>query len=89
MVETTSELLAFTPARYRSLVRTFLSKLEDNQDFVEKVSYYLASKVGDHNLAQEFTELSPDIRVEACVENIVIGLTSGSLEAKEIKKLIK
>ncbi len=85
----TSELLAITPARYHSLVRKFLSKFETDPEFIQKVSYYLASKIGDRKLAEEFTQLSPETKIEACIENIIIGLISGALQEKEVKKLIK
>jgi len=84
-----SKLIAVAPVRYRSLARALLIKLQSDSAFVDEVAHYLASKITDQDLAEEFAKLSEDTKIDACIENMVIGLTSGSLDEKEIKQMIK
>jgi len=83
-----SDLLEITPIRYQKLIKNFLFEMEKQPEFVEKISYYLANKIDDPELAKEIIKMSPETKIDACLENVVIGLISGTLKEKEIKKLL-
>lgn len=85
----TLELLETAPVKHRAFVKSVVEKLESNDVLKEKVCSFLAKKIGDKELSEEFLHLSPETKLQACMEYLIIGLTSGSFEQKEVEALSK
>lgn len=73
----------------RLLMEKFKMWLLDNKNATEKVCLFLASKIGDRGLVEDFNNLSDEIKLQACMEYLTIGLTAGSVKRKEVEYLFK
>lgn len=73
----------------RALMEEFSTWLMANKTATESVCLFLANKIGDKELAGDFKNLSEEIKLQACLEYLTIGLTAGSVKRKEVEKLLK
>jgi len=73
----------------RLLMEKFKSWLLSNKNATENVCLFLAKKIGDRELIDDFKNLSEEIKLQACMEYLTIGLTAGSVKRKEVESLLK
>ena len=85
----TPEMLKNLTDHEKKFVESFIEKIEVNKDLVVKFYLYMAEKIGDKEMIEDFKELSEEIQKKACVEYLIIGLTAGNLKINEITELLK
>jgi hypothetical protein len=71
------------------LMGKFSSWLQTNKNAAESACLFLANKIGDKGLIDDFKNLSAETKLQACQEYLMIGLTAGSVKRKEVEKLLK
>ncbi len=71
------------------LMETFNTWLVANKSATESVCLFLADKIGDKELVSDFKNLSEEIKLQACLEYLTIGLTAGSVKRKEVENFLK
>jgi hypothetical protein len=73
----------------RALMERFNTWLTDNKTATESVCLFLANKIGDKELVNDFRNLSEETKLQACLEYLAIGLTAGSVKKREVENLLK
>lgn len=73
----------------RALMERFSNWLGTDKNAAESACLFLANKIGDKELVGEFKNLSDETKLQACLEYLTIGLTSGNVKRKEVEKLFK
>lgn len=69
----------------RAIMEKFSAWLAENKNSSEVVCSFLANKIGDKELANDFKGLSDETKMQACLEYLAIGLTAGSVKRKEVE----
>lgn len=83
------DMLKNLSSEEKTFVENFIGKIENNDELANEFYIYLADKIGDKEMVEEFKQLSSDIQKKACVEYLIIGLTAGNLKLEEISELLK
>ena len=83
------ELLSQTPAKDRSFFQSLAQKMEADPSIMDKVCHVLSKKISDQQLADHFSELSVESKMQACIEHLIIGVVSGDITKQEIADLIE
>lgn len=73
----------------KALMEKFSNWLNVNKTATERVCLFLSNKIGDKELMSDFKNLSDDIKLQACLEYLAIGLVAGSVNRKEVENLLK
>lgn len=71
------------------LMENFSTWLSSNKGSSDLVCEFLAGKIGDKDLVNDFKDLSEEIKLQACLEYLAIGLTAGSVKKKEVESFLK
>lgn len=85
----TPEMLKNLANKDKIFVESFINKIEEDKELAMKFYFYMAEKIGDKEMVNDFKQLSEDIQKRACVEYLIIGLTAGNLNLNEISELLK
>lgn len=85
----TSDMLKNLTGKEKNFVESFINKIENDKELAGKFYFYMADKIGDKEMVEEFKQLSEDIQKTACIEYLIIGLTAGNLRLDEISELLK
>jgi len=73
----------------KALIEKFSNWLNINKAATEQVCTFLSNKIGDKELMSDFKNLSDDIKLQACLEYLTIGLVAGSVGRKEVENLLR
>ncbi|MEK7643805.1 MAG: hypothetical protein AAB390_00695 [Patescibacteria group bacterium] len=87
LADSTAEMMKGLPAGKQSLVNQFVDFLDKKTGALDKACAYLAGKISDKDLTKDFGKLAGDIKKIACVEYLIIGLSSGEIKEDEIKEM--
>ncbi len=74
--------------RYQEVLEQLRGKLVEDMPLRDHVCEWLRAKVGDE-AAGHLCDLSDDIKIQACVDHIKIGLASGDVKIDDVEKLLK
>ncbi len=85
----TPDMLKNLANKDKIFVENFIEKIETDKDLAVKFYLYMAEKIGDKEMIEDFKQLSEDIQKKACIEYLIIGLTAGNLKMDEIIELLK
>lgn len=85
----TPDMLKSLANKDKIFVESFINKIEEDKELAMKFYFYMAEKIGDKEMVNDFKQLSEDIQKRACVEYLIIGLTAGNLNLNEISELLK
>ena len=83
------ELLKTLSKEDKKSVQDFIDKIEGDVIFLQNSCVYLADKIGDPGLVDEFEKMSENVKKTACIEYLIFALNSGSIEMKEIVEIAK
>jgi len=72
----------------RTLVEKLKERMEIDFFLLDKVYCFLKDKI-KNTLEDQHTLISPEMKQQACVEHLVIGLMSGDIRRKEVETLLK
>lgn len=70
----------------RLAVGSLEDRMRRDDNFLDKTCDFLLKKIGDTAIGH-FWSLTPETKLQACVELIVIGLLSGDFTGEDIKRL--
>lgn len=85
----TPDMLKSLTSKDKIFVESLIEKIENDPELAMKFYFYMADKIGDKEMVEDFKQLSEDIQKRACVEYLIIGLTAGNLRMDEISQLLK
>lgn len=88
LADSTKELMRGLPRKKINLINAFVESLEKKPEFLEEACVCVVGKIEDKQLAGEFNKLSGDIKKTACIEYLIIGLSSGDIKEKELQEMI-
>jgi hypothetical protein len=82
-----TDMIKNLSGRERIFVDSFLEMLGQDNELLEKVCLFIASKTNDAGLIKDMKDLSGDGKCQACVEFVIIGLISRSIKVKELSEI--
>lgn len=85
----TPDMLKSLTSKDKIFVESLIEKIEQDAELAMKFYFYMADKIGDKEMVEDFKQLSEDIQKKACIEYLIIGLTAGNLNLNEISELLK
>lgn len=88
LADSTLEMMKGLPAGKRILVDKFVEFLDKKNGVLDRTCAYLAGKISDTDLKKDFGKLDGDIKKTACIEYLIIGLSSGKIQVEEMSALI-
>lgn len=89
LADSTKELMQGLPAEKKSLVDAFVEFLNKKNEILDKACCYIAGKISDKGLTKDFGKLAGDIKKTACIEYLIIGLSSGDIKEDEVSEMMK
>ncbi|MBT4120921.1 MAG: hypothetical protein HOA57_01950 [Candidatus Magasanikbacteria bacterium] len=81
------DLLKSLSQKDRALVGGLVKKMEDSEESTQKVCIYLASKFGQDEA--HFMEIESEMRIQACINYLIIALASGDVNKKDIENILQ
>lgn len=81
-------LLEHLPEAERKLVEALIKKMQADQKLLDNVCTFLNSlSIGGH--MADLKKVSEEIRLQACVDCLVIGLLSGDIKKNKVTSLME
>ena len=80
------DLLSSLSQEDRALVDSLTKKMEESEDSTKKVCLYLANQFGQDEA--QFMEIESEMRIQACINYLIIALTSGDVKKRDIENLL-
>lgn len=71
------------------LMERFGKWLTTNKAATESACIFLADKIGNEELKDDFKNFSDETKHQACLEYLAIGLTSGNVKKEEVEDFLK
>lgn len=80
-------LLSSLSGENAATMRELMVKLSDDKDLCLRVCDFIGGLMSETD-RQNFQALSEEVKFQACLEFLIIGLVAGSISKKELVKLM-